>query len=168
MQADILYSDDVLRIAQHRNLLLIIWSDAPTLSHMTNCERAARGANRQNPDGIGLLCLMLNSGIPRFTDEVREEVAKFNRSPALFPLGVANVMLMPGIAGVAVRAFVSTAALLGRPAVPTKMFADVTEAAEWLAPRLRTASAPSWNPGDLKTLAQPFLIPATPAPKRLE
>jgi hypothetical protein len=166
MLAEILYSDDVLRIAQHRNLLIIIWSDAPTLTHMANCERAARGANRLNPDGIGLLCLMLNSGIPRFPDDVREEVAKFNRNPALFPLGVANVTLMPGLAGVAVRAFVSTAALLGRPVVPTKAFGDVAEAADWLAPRLRTASAPRWNPGDLKALAQPFLIPTTAPPPR--
>lgn len=166
MQAEILYSDDVLRIAQHRNLLILSWAEAPTLTHMANCERAARGANRLNPDGIGLLCLMLSGGIPRFPDDVREEVAKFNRNPALFPLGVANVMLVTGLAGVAVRAFVSTASLLGRPAVPTKTFADLVDAADWLAPLLRTPSAPRWNPGDLKALAQPFLIPATAAPPR--
>jgi hypothetical protein len=164
MEAEIVYEDAILRIAQHRNLVIIAWDNAPTLEHLATCERAARASNRLNPDGIGLMCLMLDRGIPRFTDDVREEVARFNRSPSLFPLGVANVMLMGGIAGIAVRAFVNTAALLGRPAVPTKAFSDLTEATDWLAPRLRTASAPRWNPSNVRALAQALMLPSSPSP----
>ncbi len=152
---DILYTDPVLQISAHQNLLIIAWSDAPTAAQMRECERAGRSLARKHSGGIALLDLIL-SGKPNFSSEVREEAVKLNRDPTLFRLGIADAVLVSGLVGVAVRAFLSTVALLARSKVPSRVCASLADAEEWLLPQL-TRGDQSWVSGDMVKLAQPVV-----------
>jgi hypothetical protein len=150
-----LYTDPILQIAAHRNLLVIAWSDAPTVDQMRECARAARVLARKYNGGIGLLDLIL-SGTPTFSTEVRDEAVKLNRDPALFRLGIADTVLVTGFVGVAVRAFLATVALLARSPVPTRVLGSLAEAEAWLLPQLVKGGEP-WATGDIVKLARPII-----------
>jgi hypothetical protein len=150
-----LYTDPILQISSHQNLLVIAWSDAPNADHMRECGRVARALARKYNGGIGLLDLIL-SGTPSFSNEVREEAVKLNRDPALFRLGIADTVLVSGFVGVAVRAFLATVALLARSSVPNRVLGSVAEAEEWLLPQL-VKGGESWAAGDIVKLARPIV-----------
>jgi hypothetical protein len=152
---DILYTDPVLQIVAHQNLLVIAWSDAPTAYQMRECALVGRALARKHRGGIALLDLIL-SGKPNFSSEVREEAVKLNRDPTLFRLGIADAVLVSGLTGVAVRAFLSTVGLMARSTVPTRVCASLVDAEEWLLPQL-TRGGQSWVSGDLVKLAQPVV-----------
>ncbi len=62
----------------------------------------------------------------------------------MFRLGAAHVVLLGGFAGTATRSFLSTAILIGRPSIPTKVVGDAESAAAWLTPLL-SPGAESWT-----------------------
>lgn len=152
---DTLYTDPVLQIASHQNLLIIAWSDAPSAYQMRECGLVGRAFARKHRGGIALLDLIL-SGKPNFSAEVREEAVKLNRDPTLFRLGIADAVLVSGLTGVAVRAFLSTVALMAKSSVPTRVCASLADAEAWLLPQL-TRGDQSWVSGDMVKLAQPVV-----------
>ena len=143
-----LHADATLRLASHRNLLLAVWCDAPTLEQMRELGRASRAISRRHPAGADMLNVVL-SGKPTFSDAVRQEGIKLTSDPTLIRLGTAHLVLVTGLAGAATKAFLSTMLLVGRPAVPTKVFADPDGAAAWLAPRLSLPGA-EWSAAEVK------------------
>lgn len=100
---------------------------------------------------------LILSGTPNFTNEVREEATKLNRDPTLFRLGIADAVLVSGLVGVAVRAFLSTIALMARSSVPSRVWTSLADAERWLLPKL-TKGGESWVRGDMVKLAQPVVL----------
>ena len=154
--AEILYTDTEMQIAVHRNLLLIAFCDAPSAEQIRECGRVARSLARKHPGGIGLLNLVL-SGKPNFTNEMREEAVKLNRDPSLFRLAIADVVLIPGLVGVAARSFLSTVTLLSRSANPRSAFGNLEDTDAWLVPRLAGGGGERWARGDIVAVSQPIV-----------
>lgn len=153
--AETLYTDATLLMAAHRNLLIVAWTNAPNAEQLRECGRLGRVLGRKYPNGVGMLDLLI-SGTAKFSNEVRDEALKLNRDPKLFRLGVADTLLVTGLVGVAVRAFLSTVTLLGRPLVPTRMFGSVADSAAWLAPKLSLGGEP-WTAAEIVGLAEPIV-----------
>ncbi len=105
-------------------------------------------ARAHQPGKTALLDLIV-SGTPRFDDDARKGITKLIADGALNPVGGAHVMLIPGVAGSAVRAFMSTALLLARPAAPHKAFGELPAAAAWLAPKLASATGEAWTAAEI-------------------
>jgi hypothetical protein len=157
--AQILYTDETLQIATHLNLVIIAWSDAPVAEQLREIGRIGRKLGQKHPEGLGLLDLLL-SGTPRFSDEVRREAVNLNRDPPRFRLGVADAALISGLAGVAVRAFLSTVRMVARGSVPSRVCGSIGEAAAWLAPRLSpTGDKPTAR--EIVALAEPIAAART-------
>jgi hypothetical protein len=135
------------RIATARNLIVYSWLDAPTLLQVRASGRLSRAMARKHRGGTGSLHVIAG-GTPRFDEAVRSETAKIRGDATLSPLGVAEVVLVTGLSGVAARGFLSTVALIARAARPQKVFADLTSAAEWLAPKL-SAGGEGWTPAEI-------------------
>ncbi len=144
------HADSTFRIVTSRNVQVNVWSDAPTLEQMFVFGRTGAAHARQHPRGTALINLIV-SGTPSFTEPVRAEAIKLVKESAIFSLGAAHVILVSGFAGTAVRAFMSTAIMVGRPNRPNKVFGELAPAAAWLAPLL-TKGAQPWSSAALMAL----------------
>lgn len=149
MQLQVLHEDSALRIGAVGPLLMISWSDVPSLAQvqqLSSVETSYReGAGCAKLVVVNLILGGSLDNVPRFTDEVRTEAARHIRRQAPWRAGAAHVIRLTGMRGVAVRAFLNTVVLVASPSAPTRVFADLDTAAPWLAPLL---------PGDPWTAAQ--------------
>ena len=145
------FEDRTLRMESYRNVMLGVWSDAPTVQQLRRFARGAESFSQANPGGQALVNLFVG-GVPSFSDPVREEVTKLLQTAGLFTLGTAHIVLVSGMAGSAVRAFLSTTMLVGRPANPNRVFGSVPDATKWLHPRLGGVSA-QWTENELREAA---------------
>jgi hypothetical protein len=144
-------AEPTCRIATAKNLVVYSWLDAATLAQVRASGRICRAMVRKHPGGTGSLHLIA-AGMPRYDEEVRAEAARIRGDPRFSSLGVAEVVMVTGLVGVAVRGFVSTVNLLGRAVRPHKVFGDVASAAEWLAPRL-SAGGEAWTAAEVVAIA---------------
>lgn len=155
VRPELLHTSPQVEISGHRNLLVLAWHDAPTVAVMREVGRAGRAVAKKHAAGYGLMNLFLR-GTPRFTDEVRDEVVRLDRDAQFAPLGAARVILLPGLAGVAVRVFLNTVTLIARPARSVQAFSDVPDAAAWLAPKLQ-AGGQTWTGAEIVAIAKPII-----------
>lgn len=144
---EIVYEDATLRQGYSRNLHVVAWYDAPSLSQMHAYGACARALAGRAGCPSGLMNVVVE-GMPRFSPEVREATAEYTREGA-HEVGAAHVILVGGLLGSSVRAFLSTAMLLGRPPNPTKVFGDVDGAARWMAGNFAARSSEPWEVADL-------------------
>lgn len=144
------HTDATFRIFCSRNLQVNIWADAPTITQMRAFGRFGAAHARRHPRGAGLINL-ITSGTPSFSEEVRDATVKLMKEPDMFRLGAAHVVLLDGLKGSAVRAFLSTMMLIGRPPIPNKVFSDAESAARWLGPQL-APGAEAWSQLELVQL----------------
>ncbi|MEO7330833.1 MAG: hypothetical protein ABI193_19825 [Minicystis sp.] len=157
----IVHEDPTLRIAIERNVLINVWRDAPTVEQMRAFGSAARSLHRSRGGDGGLINVVVG-GTPRFSDGVRDEAVRLTRAPML-PRGVVHLILVNGLAGAAVRAFLSTVVLLGRPRVPTRVYADPDETCAFLAPLL-TVGKERWTAAELFAVYQQAVRRQAPRP----
>ena len=151
-----LFASPQVEIVASRNLALAVWRDAPTLDVLREVTRAGRTLAKRQPTGSGLANLFV-SGTPRFSEDVRSEAVKLARDATIFPLGIARVFLISGLAAVAVRAFLNTATLVAGPSPrPVHAFTKLEDAAEWLAPKLEVGGH-SWTSAEIVTFASSYL-----------
>jgi hypothetical protein len=143
------HSDAVLRIFGSRNIQVNVWLDAPQAEQVRIFSRVGASHARRHPGGAALVNLIV-SGTPSFSEEVRDGIVKLMKVPDMFRLG-AHLVLLDGLKGSAVRAFISTAMLVGRPPIPNKVFGDPESAANWLLPQL-AQGAEAWSRVDLVQL----------------
>lgn len=134
-RTEIVHDDGVLRVGACRNLLIPTWYGSPEGTHIRAFGRAILSVSNRYAGDVGVFD-MIASGTPRFTDLVRDELVKLLRDPRTQGRGSAHVVLLSGLSGVATRSFLSTALLLSRSSVPTKVFGETRAAAAWLAPIL--------------------------------
>jgi hypothetical protein len=146
---EIVHTDAILSIATSRNVQVNVWTDAPTVEQIRAFSRTGAALARRHPRGTGLLNVMLR-GTPRFSEQVRDETVKLMKQ-ADFRLGTAHLVLMGGLTGTAVRAFMSTVMLLARSPTPNKVFGDPGTATAWLAPLLAQGAEP-WSSAQLVAL----------------
>ncbi|MEO5729875.1 MAG: hypothetical protein ABI134_03690 [Byssovorax sp.] len=149
-ELETVHTDSTLRIVNSRNVQVNVWSNAPTVEQMRAHGRAGTAHARRHPRGTGLLNIVVG-GTPSFSEPVRVETVKIMKQAELFSLGSAQIILAGGLTGTAVRAFMSTVILLGRPLRPTKVFSDSETAVAWIAPLL-TRGAEPWSRAELAAL----------------
>jgi len=134
---DIVHDDHVLRLGLCRNVVIPAWFNPPTVAHVRAMGRAIDNLARRHGPDFGMFDVIVE-GTPKFSDDVRHELGKLVADPKSQGHGAAHVLVLPGFAGVAVRAFLSTIFLVSRGASPNKVFAELRAGAAWLAPRLST------------------------------
>ena len=161
MSADLelIYDDAVLVMGTARNVLFGGWKDAPTVETLRTMEDAGREYAR----GHGPLVLfnVAYGGTPSFSEDVRKETTRLTGDPSLFQLSRAHVVQIPGFKGAAVRAFMNTFILLGRPPHPTRMLGSSQAAIDWILPVLERSTA-GWTAADLKAESDALAQAASP------
>jgi hypothetical protein len=150
-EPETVHDDPVLRTVNARNVQVNVWLGAPTIVQVRAFGRASAALARKHPRGTALVNLMMQ-GKASFSEEVRDELVKQMKLDT-FRLGAAHVVLASGLTGTAVRAFLSTVILLGRPGIPTKVFSDTKSAAAWHLPLL-AQGAEAWTLAELTALLE--------------
>lgn len=145
--AEVVHDDGTLRQAYCRNVHVVAWYDAPSLEQMHTYGAAAKALSARWERRSALMNIVV-TGVPRFSSEVREAAAEYTREGA-HGVGAAHIILVGGLLGSSVRAFLSTAMLLGRPPNPTKVFGGIDEAALWMGRNLAERSPEAWDPSEL-------------------
>jgi hypothetical protein len=146
------HEDATLRMGRLKNLLVFAWFGPPEVVHVRALGRELQALSTRYRGEIAALDLLV-SGTPSFKDEARDELVRLLRDPRKEGRGAAHVVEVGGLAGAAVRAFLSTVLLLARPARPNKVFADITPAATWLLPHLWRAGE-AWSVADVVAAAE--------------
>lgn len=134
-------------VASDRNLVIARWDGTPTGAQLRALETHAAEIARAYPRGVALMNVVVGAARSRFDEEARAETARIVKAERESSLGVANVVLLDGFAGVAARAFLSTVTAVARPRSPMQTFAAIDRAAVWLAERL--SSVEPWSPEDI-------------------
>jgi hypothetical protein len=141
---EVVFSDSCLRIATVDNLELASWFGPPEMDHMRALDRTFKQLKRRNEDGVAFVNVVVG-GVPRFSQEVRDEAARQTAEIDPRDLATAHLVLVDGLVGSAVRAFMSTTMLIGRPPHPTKVFGDISSTARWLAIQLGRNARYTWS-----------------------
>jgi hypothetical protein len=136
------HANDRSVMGSFRNLGLVGWRAAPAVDDIRRWRSLGHALEQAHPGGSACIDLVVG-GTPRFSDEMRKEAEQFASDPRAFSLGIAHLIVLPGFAGTAVRAFISTIILVARPPSPAKAFGDAESACSWLLARLRTGSVAS-------------------------
>lgn len=151
-------ADATLRIASAGNVLYAAWTGPPSVSQMRELGRISR-AFAERHRGDAAFWDVIVSGRPAFDDGVRRESQALTRE-GWFRLAVAHLVLPDGLTGAAIRAFLSTMILLGRPSTPTKVFDEPGACAAWFCAQLAAGASP-WTESDLVETHRHFLAGGT-------
>jgi hypothetical protein len=145
----VVFEDSTGSLLFAENLAFAVWRSAPTVDHVRRWHRFALDHGR-GPHAPGACVDIVVKGTPSFSDEMRRETNRFASDPKVFPRGMAHVILMSGLAGSAVRAFIGTIILVTKPIAPAKVFGDFDAAARWLQP---IVGAAKWTVADIRNLS---------------
>ncbi len=137
----------VVRMGYSRNLLVAEWFGMMDIAHVRAMHREMKGIAGRYPRQLGMFNVIA-AGKPNFPEDVRGALTQLLADKDLHGCGAAHVILLDGMAGVAVRAFISTVVLLGRPPTPQRIFAGPSAAAAWFAPQL-SAGGQAWTAEDI-------------------
>ena len=149
-----IYEDDRVVLGNVRSLGLVAWREAPLAGHIRHWHELGSTIARSHP-GTGACLDVVVGGTPSFADDMRKEAVSLASDPQIFELGIAHAIVVPGLVGTAVRAFVSTVILVSRAPAPVKVFSDLPGAVRWLAPRL----APhGWTEAELTEAAEALYV----------
>ena len=129
--------------ASVRNVAIVGWREAPLPEDIREWHRFGQTMARTHPAGSACVDIVVR-GTPNFSDETRAAALRFASDPRIFTLGIAHAILLPGMAGTAVRTFINTILLVARPPAPAKAFGDLSGTVDWLLPKLE-----SWTRGEL-------------------
>jgi hypothetical protein len=141
---EIVHDDASLRLGVSRNLLVPVWLGSPEVVHMRILGRALHGIVGRYGASFAWFDVIV-SGKPVFSDAVRDELVKILKDPRHQALATAHVVMIPGLTGAAVRAFLSTVSLLGRVRWPDKTFSEPRVASQWIAPILNQNGREAWS-----------------------
>jgi hypothetical protein len=111
------------------------WFAAPRLEYMLMVERLSNTHR-----GELALANIIVAGKATFTEDVREAGIRMTRKHA-FSRGAAHLVLVDGLKGSAVKAFLSMVMLVGRAPAKTKVFSDTALASRFLAALVKTTEA---------------------------
>jgi len=148
---EVAFEDDGLRVATVDNVCISAWFEEPTLERMRIMDRSYKSLRHQLVRG-GVFVSIAVEGVPRFSAEVRAEAARQTAATGKRDLVTCHLVLLRGLTGSAVRAFMSTMVLVGRPAHPTKVFGDPMVASRWIANLVPRDDGSPWAPDDLNRM----------------
>ena len=131
----VVHHDDRLVAIQRANALLMAWYDAPQPGHMLTVLRLMRETHEQSGARIGFMQFIVR-GTPAFSEQVREEGVKMVVESTAHVAASAHVLEVPGLIGVATRAFLSTLLLAGRARAPARVFRGIDDATPWFLAQL--------------------------------
>jgi hypothetical protein len=144
---EILHEDPILRLAMRRNVTFAVWGGAPNLAQVQAFQRTADVVTKRGgPDQVLVNAVL--RGAPNFTEEVRDGFVRIVKNREMYRLGQGHLILLEGMGGTAVRAFLSTVKLLSRNPTPMGVFGKTEEALLWVLDRLR-GSRERWTYSDL-------------------
>jgi hypothetical protein len=135
---EIVHEDPILRMAARKNVTFAVWSNAPGLAQVQAFQRTSELINKRGGADQALVSVVVR-GVPSFSEEVRDGFVRIIRNNELYRLGTAHLILLEGMAGTVVRAFLSTVRLLSRQTAPVGVFGKTEEALLWTLERLRGA-----------------------------
>lgn len=156
------YRDDVLTLATAPYLQVVAWTGTPTVDHIETIDRVNRRQMRELPEGAAMFHLAVR-GRPAFSPEVVEATKRSLARVEAWRTGTANVVLLEGLAGVAVRSFLNTINLLTRAKRPVRTFSDLASATRWMYEHLEGHPSRTWREGPLLE-ALTELVAGTGAP----
>jgi hypothetical protein len=146
--AETYYRDSIVHMVSGPRLIVAAWRDAPTLTQTDALWRINADVREWTGDDDVAFCNVAISGTPIFDAAVREQIQAMNREYGARGLAQANLVLLEGFAGTAVRAFLSTVNLVARTKVPVKIFGERRETERWLLEMLVTVE-PAYDPAAL-------------------
>ena len=144
------------------NLLISIWTSAPTVEAYDIIAQAARDLGRQHPYGVAFANVVATTTTAgKMTPEVRERINVLSHDETTGLRGTAVIILDASPFARAIRAIVSTVLLMTRSKLPTKLCSDIDQAALWLAGILpHDANAPPWNCSTIESTLKAVLLRA--------
>lgn len=125
----------MLRILGANGLVICVWTDAPNMTEVHRMDRIGQTQARANGGKCALLNVIIN-GAPKFEDDVRARVREMTQNGKPFNWAVAHLILVEGLAGAGIRAFLTTSALFNRSSIPKRVFGNKRDASMWLAKTL--------------------------------
>lgn len=138
------HHDDTVVIGSLDNCIAAVWRGPPTVGQLKDLKRHGMELARSYPGGTLFLNIMLH-GNPKFSNEARKEAAEQTAQNAMKAVAGAHIIAAKGLVAAAVRAFMSTVMMVGRPTRPTKVFASIQDAAPWLLEYAAKADGPRWT-----------------------
>jgi len=146
------YEDPVIRIVTHENLVAAGWFDAPSMDQMRALDRALTSMRRRHKK-LAFVNVIVE-GTPRFSKEVSDEASRQTQAGDGTDLASVHLILVGGLVGAAVRAFMGTVILVSRPKSPTKVMSDPKEAARFLALHLGAGGHRPWSEAEVLSVIE--------------
>jgi hypothetical protein len=119
--------DDTFRLTKVGRVVLATWFDAPTLDQMLQIEAFGRQSGKDLA-----FCNVIVRGRPIFSEEVRRAAIRMVEE-SCYARGAAHLVLVEGLKGAAVRAFLGMVNLVGKSRTSVGVFGDTPTAARFLA-----------------------------------
>jgi hypothetical protein len=145
------------RFGAYKNCVLNAWIGAPRAGQLTVLEEVMREVYAQHPSGIGLL-VVVEPGAAMVDSERRKELDAFYGRWMSSLFVVAQVVEGGNLWSVTARSVMTAIRLVQRRSYPTKVFSEVEEGVEWMAPYLvaqsKAEDAASAARGLLEALGQ--------------
>jgi hypothetical protein len=116
-------------------LFVVVWKVNTTMEGVTALRQGVTQLGKKNPQGIGLLTVV-EANAPMPSSEARDAIATFLREAGSFINASAVIFEGEGFRAAAVRSVVTGLTMLAKQPYPHKVFAGITEAAAWLAPKV--------------------------------
>jgi hypothetical protein len=114
------------------NVVIAHWTGAPTARQLRRLAEHCEAVSAAH--GGAALLNLVTAGASSLDADARAQALALTRSNAAGNLGVAHVVLLEGLAGVAVRGLFLAILSLSKPRTPTATFGTLEEGVAWLAP----------------------------------
>lgn len=153
---DVRGADAEFRYTTWRNVLISVWSGAPTLERLRALSATERELLSRHPGGIGVFSVvdLESTKIPSMSDEVREETVRISREFGPRTLASAHVLEGTGFWVAAARSAHAGVQLLSRQKHPSKVFDSVDPASRWMIPLLAGKTVNISATGELSAAVQ--------------
>jgi hypothetical protein len=122
-----------LVIATYDNVFISVWRTHAQRDHLERIQHASVELASRHPGGIATLTVLSLKQVNRLADVDRAAAERANRAVQKSKLADAFVVDIGGLTGATIRAIATGINLVNRNTYPSKFFATIPPAAEWLA-----------------------------------
>ncbi len=125
-------------LATWGNVFVIIWRNETTIQGVEAFRAASLQFAKAHPEGIGLLTIIVDKA-PMPPSKARDRLAAYMRDPNNGIRASGVLFEGSGFRSAAVRSVVTGLTIIARQAFPHKVFANINDTADFLAPLLSEA-----------------------------
>ncbi len=126
---------DGQRFASYGNCVINTWAAALRAPHLEAFDLTAGKVAKRYPDGI-VFFVIIEQGSPLLDAEQRKDIEAVYARWAPSMRAVAQVVEGGNLWSVTIRSLMTAIRLVQRRPYPTRVFTEVREGAEWIAPHL--------------------------------